>query len=566
MGMGCTRVVERVLASMGKLPEAPSVFKQALDVPNGGVLWALPALLSNGLLRHTKGCFKLPKGFYGIAHIFLLLAFMALARIKSNEDLRYSAAGEGGILLGLDRIPEVRTLRRKIKHLSETGEIDQWSSKLSAEWMDMDLDICGALYIDGHVRVYNGKNPLPKRYISRQKLCMRGMSDYWLNDEHGRPFFVISTPFNSGLIKMLRETIVFRLLKEVPRQPTQQELNANPLLARFILIFDREGYSPEFFKDMWDEHRIACMTYNKYPKDDWNESEFEKQTGAGANGEKVEMQIAERGTLLGSSSKKIWVREIRKLTETGHQTAIVCTEYLAPVHSLAVRMFSRWCQENFFKYMMQNFGLDALTGYGRDQVDETKKLINPKYRKITARIQSEAGKLGRKLRKFAEMTLSEIPAPEEIEIYKEKKAKLVEDIESLRMALEKLKETRRQTEKHITVKDLQEDERFKVIAPKSKAFVDTIKMIAYRAETAMASVINKVMSHPDEARSLLREIYTQEADILPDENAGTLTVRLHHLTNRVSDKAARELARHLNETDTIYPGSNLLMRYELVSK
>lgn len=90
-------------------------------------------------------------------------------------------------------------------------------------------------------------------------------------------------------------------------------------------------------------------------------------------------------------------------------------------------------------------------------------------------------------------------------------------------------------------------------------------MIAYRAETAMASVLNKVMSHPDDARSLLREIYTQEADILPDEEAGTLTIRLHHLTNRMSDKAAKELAKHLNETETIYPGSNLRMRYELVS-
>lgn len=566
MGMGCTRVMERVFAAMGKLSEAPSVFISALDVPNAGVLWALPALLNSGLLRHTKGCFKLPKGFYGITHIFLLLAFMALARIKNNEKLRYSSAGEGGILLGLDRIPEVRTLRHKIKHLSETGEIKQWSSELSKEWMDKDLDVCGALYIDGHVRVYNGKNPLPKRYVSRQKLCMRGMSDYWLNDEQGRPFFVISTPFNSGLIKILRENIVPRLLKEVPHQPTQEELNANALLARFIIIFDREGYSPDFFKDMWDEHRIACMTYNKYPKEDWDKSEFEKRTGAGANGEEVEMLIAERGTLLGSSTKKIWVREIRKLTETGHQTAIVCTEYLAPVHSLAVRMFSRWCQENFFKYMIQNFGLDALTGYGRENVDETEKLINPKYRKIQAQIQSEAGKLGRKFRKFAEMTLSEIPDPEEIELYKEKKAKLVEDIESLEMSLENLKETRKKTDKHITVQDLHEEERFKVIAPKSKAFVDTIKMIAYRAETAMASVINKVMSHPDEARSLLREIYTQEADIIPDEEAGTLTVRLHHLANRVSDKAAWELSRHLNETDTIYPGSNLLMRYELVSK
>ena len=170
MGMGCTRVVERVLATMGKFSGAPTVFKPALDVPNGGVLWALPALIATGLLRHTHNYFALPKGFYGTTHIFLLLAFMALSRIKSNEKLRYKSAGESGILLGLDRIPEVRTLRRKLDHLSSSGEVKEWSSTLSKEWMNTDLEAIGTLYIDGHVRVYHGKEKLLKRYVLRTNL------------------------------------------------------------------------------------------------------------------------------------------------------------------------------------------------------------------------------------------------------------------------------------------------------------------------------------------------------------------------------------------------------------
>lgn len=566
MGVGCTRVVERVLASMGRLSGgAPAEFKQALDVTNGGVLWALPALIANGLLQHTKSHFALPKGFYGTTHIFLLLAFMALARIKSNEKLRYTPAGEGGLLLGLDRIPEVRTLRRKIDHLSSTGEVEQWTSTLSKEWMDSDLEVTGTLYIDGHVRVYHGKENLLKRYVSRQKLCMRGVSDYWLNDKHGRPFFLVSTPFTSGLINMLRDEIVPRLLKEVPHQPAPEELGANPLLARFMLVFDREGYSPGFFKEMWDEHRIACMTYNKYPKGDWDVGEFHEQTGTGVNGEEVKMKIAERGTLLGKADKQIWVREIRKLTDSGHQTSIVCTEYLSEVHSLAVRMFSRWCQENFFRYMTQHFGLNALAGYNTEEADETKPIVNPKYRKVEAQIKSKAGKLGRKHRKFAEITLSDIPDSKEKQVYNERKSKLVEEIGLLEKDLVELKSTRKDILKYITLKDLPEEQRFSLVAPGKKAFIDTIKMISYRAETAMASVLNKAMSRPDDARSLLRDIYTQEADILPDKEAGTLTIRLHNLTNRMSDKAAKELAKNLNETETIYPGSNLRLHYELVS-
>lgn len=563
--MGCTRVIERVLATLGKTSGAPTQFVTAVDVTHGGVLWALPALLHNGLLRHTKDRFSLPNGYYGIVHILLLLAFMALSRIKSIEKLRYSTAGELGLALGLDRIPEARTLREKIKHLATTGQVKEWASALSKEWMESDPEAAGILYVDGHVRVYHGKNKLPRRYVSRQKLCMRGMSDYWLNDQQGQPFFVISSPFTDGLLDMLRSEIVPRLLNEVPSQPSQRELQENPHLARFMLVFDREGYSPAFFKEMWEEHRIACMTYNKYPKSDWPKHEFVEQTGTGPHGQDVTMMVAERGTYIGTKGKGLWVREIRKLTESGHQTAVVCTEYRTEAHTLGVRMFSRWCQENFFRYMLQHFGLESVTGYKTEPVDETKSVVNPEYRKVQALIKSKAGKLGRKLREFGEASLSPVPPPEEIQQYEAQQGRRIEEIDLLKKALATLKETRKATSNHIAVSELPEADRFRVLAPRRKAFVDTIKMIAYRAETAMSIILREYMARPDDSRSLLCNIYTQDADIIPNEEKGTLTVRLHHLTNRMSDNAARELAGHLNDTDTVYPGTELRMRYELVS-
>ena len=206
------------MASLGKISEAPSRFKVSLDVSNASVLWALPALLSNGLLRHTKEYFDLPKGFYSLVHVFLLLGYMSLSRIKTNEQLRYSSVGEWGLLLGLDRIPEVRTLRDKIKHLSQTGEVAQWSAIVCKDWMEVtNQERRGTLYVDGHVRVYHGsQTKLPRRFVSRERLCLRGTTDYWVNDQQGLPFFVISTPFTTGLLDMLSNEIVPRLLKDVP--------------------------------------------------------------------------------------------------------------------------------------------------------------------------------------------------------------------------------------------------------------------------------------------------------------------------------------------------------------
>ena len=116
MGRGATATLERMAASVGLLKEVEPRFERAVDLPHGGVLLALPALLVSGLLSHTNKYFSLPAGFYGLKTIFLLLAFLSLARIKSIEALRYHAPGEWGKLLGVDRAPEVRTIRGKLKH------------------------------------------------------------------------------------------------------------------------------------------------------------------------------------------------------------------------------------------------------------------------------------------------------------------------------------------------------------------------------------------------------------------------------------------------------------------
>ena len=130
MGRGATATLERLAASVGLLNEAEPRFEAALDVARGGVLLALPALLVSGLLRHAGDHFRLPKGFYGLKTIMLLLAFMALARLRSVEALRYYAPGEWGKLLGLDRTPEVRTLRIKLKHLADQEQAFDWSAAL----------------------------------------------------------------------------------------------------------------------------------------------------------------------------------------------------------------------------------------------------------------------------------------------------------------------------------------------------------------------------------------------------------------------------------------------------
>lgn len=268
MGMGATNTLYRIAASVGQLTEIKPSFISSLDVPNAGVLLALPALLVSGLLSHAEKYFQLPSGYYRLDSIFLLLAFMALARIKTVEDLRYRPPGEWGKTLGLDRIPEAKTLREKIGHLSKENQPSKWAVELSGEWMESDPDNAAILYIDGHVRVYSGnQTKLPKHYVARQKLCLRATTDYWVNAMDGQPFFLINKEVDPGLLKVIENEIVPRLENEVPKQLTQEQQSSDKLIHRFTLIFDREGYSPDFFFRMKNK-RIACLTYHKYPGED----------------------------------------------------------------------------------------------------------------------------------------------------------------------------------------------------------------------------------------------------------------------------------------------------------
>jgi prepilin-type processing-associated H-X9-DG protein len=562
MGVGATNTVERLAASVGLVGAVDVKFVPALDVPNGGVLLALPALLATGLLRHTKRYFHLPNGYYGLPSIFLLLAFLALARIKSIERLRYCAPGEWGKLLGLDRVPEVRTLRAKLGHLSQQGQPLPWSAELCREWMQRAPETAQVLYVDGHVRVYHGElTKLPKHYVARQKLCLRATTDYWVNAMDGQPFFVVHQDVDPGLLQVLEHEIVPRLEQEVPHQPSAQELEEDPLLHRFTVVFDREGYSPQFLRKM-KGRRIACLTYHKHPGADWRPEEFYTRQVTLVSGNVVRMELAERGLYLGGV---VWVREIRRLMADGHQTAVLATDYRSDLAPVAATMFARWSQENFFRYMRQHYGLDQLIEYGTEEIADTTRVVNPAYRHLEGQVRSTVSRLHRAEARFGALALEDEIEPRAVAAYQEEKAQLREQITTLETQASALKAERKKVKRHITVGELPEEDRFERLKVPSKHLIDTVKMIAYRAETAMAHVVRETMTRHDDARSLLRAIYSAEADLMPDERAGTLTVRLHHLANRASDNALQHLCAELNATETVFPGTDLRLVYETVS-
>ena len=568
MGVACTRPVERVLAAMGKLPGGASTkFESCRDVSCGGVLCALPALIENGLFRHLKNVFPTLTGYYTTLHVILLLAYMVLCRICAVEQLQYESPGELGRLMGLDRVPEVRCLRQKLGQLSSSQDDkapEIWAALLSKDWMDDRPELAGTLYVDGHVRLYHGsKTELPRRYVSRQRLCLRGTTDYWVNDALGQPFFSVERPIDHGLLEAIENDVVPHLLRHVPNQPTREQLDADRYRSRFLMIFDREGYSPAFFRRMWEEHRIACVTYHKFPKEDWPTWEFSDVTGTMPNGETVTMKLAERGSVIGARDS-IWMREVRRLTASGHQTSLISTAYDREGLQDALALFSRWCQENFFRYMMEHFAIDALSEYRTEEIPDTNRLVvNPARRNLDRQARSVKGKLTQRQARFAALTLkSEVDDAKAAE-WEKQKAELREEIEQFEHEVNSLREQMNSTPKHLEWDQFPEDAKFQRLAPSRKRLTDTVKLVAYRVETAMSGLLRESLRREDDSRSLLRDLFRSDADIIPHYDTKVLEVRIHTLANPRTNRAIQHLLDHLAAAEYTFPGTEFRLSYTL---
>jgi len=142
---------------------------------------------------------------------------------------------------------------------------------------------------------------------------------------------VVTGELNEKLKSAIEETVP-EILGEVARPATAK----TPV---FTLVFDREAYEPKWFKKLWDDHQVAVISYRKNVQEKWDEDLF-YTTETELYNNTVTMQLCEMGTAL----SECWFREIRKLSDNGHQTAIITTHPSLSVELIASRMFSRWAK------------------------------------------------------------------------------------------------------------------------------------------------------------------------------------------------------------------------------
>jgi hypothetical protein len=251
------------------------------------------------------------------------------------------------------------------------------------------------------------------------------------------------------------------------------------------------------------------------------------------------------------------VLEVRRMTETGHQTAIITTALTLSSPVVAGRMFSRWCQENFFAYMMQHYDIDGLVQYGSEEIPGTSLVVNPVRRELEKQIAQKVREVRKQQAQLGRTSLRN--DADDIQW----RSDLLDTVQKLQADLDELRAKRAAAPKKVEIQTLPEDQRPRQLAPLNKVLTDAVKMIAYRAETALVGLLIPHLKKEEEARALIRELFVSSADLEPDEKAKTLTVRIHRMACPAHDKAIAALLEELTLANFVHPGTGMRILYQL---
>ena len=232
---------------------------------------------------------------------------------------------------------------------------------------------------------------------------------------------------------------------------------------------------------------------------------------------------------------------------------------------IALYMFSRWTQENFFWYLTQDYDLDKIFQYTVQQADGNVEVVNPQYSNLSHQIKKTREKTNRRQARLFQLTEENIKQPLD-KTNVQKQAQIREEIDNWKQKEQDLITKREASTYRIKIKDMPQENRYTRLHTESKYFHNILKMICYRAETTFGQILSSgYKKKENEMRMLVKNLITTKGDIVPDYQNNTLTIALYSLSTPRDNEALKNVCTLLNDTETLYPGTNLKMIYKFAT-
>lgn len=310
---------------------------------------------------------RLDRSRMAAAQLIGIIALGFALRFKSVERFKTAVRRDFGMLLGLHTVPSVQTLRTHVQDLVDSVDPDAVMRKLLAVLVELEPVWEGAYYVDGHFAPYSGMHPLSKGWNARRRLAEPGQTDVYVHDAAGRALFFVNRPLNDHLSKVLPE-----IVKEIRAVAGEQKI---------LLIFDRGGYSGALLRRLTEEG-IDFITYLKgrkakrrFPVEQFERRWWLAADPAGVKKTKRQVyNIYEKGTRVRGAG----VLRTLVLQDDEGQIPVLTSCGQMPSAKVVHLLKMRWRQENSFKYLSENYGVERLIQYGADYHEDERLVDNPK--------------------------------------------------------------------------------------------------------------------------------------------------------------------------------------------
>ena len=543
------RRVDRLMAYLGMLEDAAPLFGSEKAVPRAGVLLGVAALIQTGVFECARDIYgTLGPAFYGLRTSLMTMLLMALLRIKRPEALKEHSPAALGRVLGLDRAPEVKTLRRKLARLASLGRAADFGRALAERRIAQRGQALGFLYVDGHVRVYHGKHTIPKAFVPQRRLAVAATTDYWVNDQRGDPLFVVTAQANAGLVRML--PVVLEQIRSLIGK------------RRVTVVFDRGGFSPKLF--VWlIEQGFDLLTYRKGRCPRVPRKRFRRRVGR-LDGRQIAYVLADQQVRL--LRGKLRLRQVTRLRDHGHQTAVLTSRRDLAALEVAYRMFERWRQENFFKYLTEEYALDALAEHDALPDDPSREVPNPARKALEGPIRAARAELLRLQTQYGLAAFVQLEGEAGIVTLRSLKNVQASLAQTVRRALQRFKDlqaTRAKLPARVPVRQAVREETMR-LAPERQHLMNLIKMVAYQAESDLVAMIQPHYRRAaQEGRTLIQSALANTADL--QVCGHELRMRLHPLSSPHRTRAIAALCDELNRSPVLFPGSRLHLHFSVAA-
>lgn len=457
--------------------------------------------------------------------------------VGSVEATKHLIRNQIGPLAGLDRLPELRTLRPRLGELAQACDPLRLQADLAAAMITAEAPLLGLYFVDDHFVPYEGAKPVGKGYNTKRRHAQKGLADTLVTDYHGRAVCFISGP-PSGLTKTLPTALA--------------ELRKVTGEAKIMLGFDRGGAYPSVFRHCRDAD-VDWITYRRgelaattaVPRRYWR---------VDTTGRAEHVMLADEMVTINDYGP---ARQLTLFERDRPVLQVLTSDLTAPAAALLAWLRCRWRIENVFKYLTAHHGIDWLCHYGAEIIPDTALIDNPARKRARTAVTHAQSTLTDAQRALTQLLRSNAPVTEiNTAIPAAQTA-----IDNAEAALTRATDTLKTIPAKIPANQHDPNATRAILRTQRRSLQMVLRLLAFNAEQWLASQLNAYLADNNDYRATLRHLLHLNGQIT--YTTKTITVTLDTPATPKINRALRLLLDELNTTPPRIPGDHRPITYKI---